>query len=409
MEYKIKEKTNTKIVFETRNDKDEIEEAKRKAYKELSKKVRVPGFRKGKAPYEIGAAYVGEGRLLEDAIDFLMRKDLEEVLEKEKVDPITRPDVKLEKIDENGLTLTFTVEFLPDVSVEVPEKIEVKFDKSGIDKEVEKKLKDLQNTFTEIKPVEREAKEGDLVEVQYKIQNVKNADWKTVSVEVGKKQFVGDFDEQIVGKKPGDEFEVKSENMTVSVKVVSVKEKNVPEIDDNLAKDAGFESLDDMKKSIEEEALKNRKLQLEEEKGNEALSILAENTEVELPEKFVNEETDSRIKDLENRYMKYGVRLEDILKSEGKMLDEFKKEVRETVVKDIKKDLILRDIIRKQNIKVTDDEIKEEFERFLESQNIDKKKARLSDEAKRVIEDQILRNKAISFLKERAIIKEGDD
>ncbi len=409
MEYKIKEKTNTKIVFETRNDKDEIEEAKRKAYKELSKKVRVPGFRKGKAPYEIGAAYVGEGRLLEDAIDFLMRKDLEEVLEKEKVDPITRPDVKLEKIDENGLTLTFTVEFLPDVSVEVPEKIEVKFDKSGIDKEVEKKLKDLQNTFTEIKPVEREAKEGDLVEVQYKIQNVKNADWKTVSVEVGKKQFVGDFDEQIVGKKPGDEFEVKSENMTVSVKVVSVKEKNVPEIDDNLAKDAGFESLDDMKKSIEEEALKNRKLQLEEEKGNEALSILAENTEVELPEKFVNEETDSRIKDLENRYMKYGVRLEDILKSEGKTLDEFKKEVRETVVKDIKKDLILRDIIRKQNIKVTDDEIKEEFERFLESQNIDKKKARLSDEAKRVIEDQILRNKAISFLKERAIIKEGDD
>lgn len=409
MEYKIKEKTNTKIVFETRNDKSEIEEAKRKAYKNLSNKVRVPGFRKGKAPYEIGAPFVGEGRLLEDAIDFLMRKDLEEVLEKENIDPASRPDVKLEKVDENGLVLTFTVEFLPEVDVEIPEKIEIKFDKSGIDKEVEKKLKDLQNTFTEIKPVEREVKEGDLVDVEYKIQNVKNADWKNVSVEVGKKQFVGDFDEQIVGKKAGDEFEVKSENMTVSVRIVSVKEKNVPEIDDNLAKDAGFESLEDMKKSIEEEALKNRKLQLEEEKGNEALSILADKLETELPKKLINEETDSRIKDLENRYMKYGVRMEDILKSEGKTLDEFKEEVKKSVIKDIKKDLILRDIIKKQNIKVTDEEIKEEFERFLDGQNIDKKKARLSDDAKRVIEDQLLRNKAISFLKERAIIKEGDD
>ncbi len=409
MEYEIKEKTNTKIVFETRNNKDEIEEAKREAYKELSKKVRVPGFRKGKAPYEIGAAYVGEGRLLEDAIDFLMRKDLEEILEKEKIDPVTRPDVKLEKVDESGLTLMFTVEFLPEVKVEIPEKISVKFDKSGLDKEVEKKLKDLQNTFTEVKPVERGAEEGDLVEVEYKIQNVKNADWKTVSVEVGKKQFVGNFDEQVLGKKAGDEFEVKSENMTVSVKIVSIKEKHVPKIDDNLAKDAGFKSLDDMKKSIEEEATKNRRLQLEEEKGNEALSMLADSVEMELPEKFVNEETDARIKDLENRYMKYGVRLEDILKSEGKTPEQFKEEVKQAVIKDIKKDLILSDIIKKQNLKVTDEEIKEEFERFLESQNIDRKRAKLSEEAKRVIEDRILRNKAISFLKERAIIEEGDD
>ncbi len=409
MDYKVKEKTNAKIVFETKNSREEIEKAKREAYKELSRRVRVPGFRKGKAPYEIGAPFVGEGRLLEDAIDFLMRENLEKVLEKENIEPVVRPDVKLEKIDENELVLTFTVEFLPEINIEIPEKIEVKFDKTGIDKEVEKKLKDLQNTFTEIKPVERGAKEGDLVEVEYKIENVKNADWKTVSLEVGKKQFVGDFDEQVVGKKAGDEFTVKSENMSVSVKVVSVKEKNVPDIDDNLAKDAGFEDLEDMKKRIEEEALKNRKLQLEEEKGNEALSILSENLEVELPQKLIEEQTESRIKSLEERYMKYGVRMEDILKSEGKTMEEFKEEVKKAVAQDIKKDLILRYIIEKQNIKVSEDEIKEEFEKFLDSQNIDKKKAKLSEEAKRIIEDQILRNKAVSFLKERAIIKEGDD
>ncbi len=409
MEYEIKEKTPSRVVFETKNTKEEIEQAKKDAYKRLIKRVKVPGFRQGKAPYEIGANFVGEGRLLEEAIDSLMQKDLNEVLDKEKIEPIVRPDVKLEKVDENGLTLTFTVEFLPEVDPEIPEKIEVPFDKSGIEKEVEDKLKELQNTFTEINPVDRGAKEGDLVEVEYKIEGIKNADWKSVSVEVGKKQFVGDFDEKVLGKKAGDEFKVESENMTVSVRVVSVKEKKVPEIDDSLAKDAGFENLEEMKKSIRQEALKNKKLQLEEEKGNKALSILAEGLDAEIPEKFVEEETDARIKDLEKRYIKYGVRIEDIVKSDGKTMEEFREEVKKSVINDVKEDLILRAIIKKQNIKVTEDEIKEEFERFLDSQRIDKNKAKLSEDAKRVIEDQLLRNKAISFLKERAIIKEGDD
>jgi trigger factor len=295
MSYEIKEKTNTKVVFQATNTKEEIESAKKNAYRKLANKVNVPGFRKGKAPYEIGARFVGESRLLEEALDELMNKDLNEFLEKEKIDPITRPDVKLEKIDENEVVLTFTVEFLPEVEVEIPEKVEIPIDNNAIDKEVENKLKDVQNTFTEVKEVKRAVKNGDLVDVQYKINEVKNADWKDVTLEVGKKQFVGDFDEQIIGKKAGDSFEVKSDNMTVQVKVVAVKEKNVPPIDDELAKDAGFDTLEDMKSSIKEEALKNSKLQLEESKGNKVLEIIAEKLNVELPEKLVKEETETEM------------------------------------------------------------------------------------------------------------------
>ncbi len=405
MSYEIKEKTNTKVVFQSKNTGEEIEKAKKNAYKKLAGKVNVPGFRKGKAPYEIGARFVGKSRLLEEALDELMQKDLDEFLAKEKINPITRPDVKLDKLDENEVILTFTVEFLPDVDVEIPEKIDVVLDLNEIDKELEKKLKDLQNTFTEVKEVDRAAEEGDLVDVQYKINEVKDADWKDVTLEVGKKQFVGDFDEQIVGKKPGDTFEVKSDNMTVQVKVVAVKEKKIPEIGDELAKDAGFENLEEMKKSIREEALKNKETQLEESKGNEALEILADKLDVELPEKLVKEETESRFKDLENQYLKHGIKLTDAFKDAPDKLEELKEGIKKSVIKDIKKDLIIRAIIKKENIKVTDDEIKAEFDRFVKEQNISSKNIRLSEDVKSIIEDQLLRNKAISFLKDRAIIK----
>ncbi len=405
MSYEIKEKTNTKVVFQSKNTGEEIKKAKKNAYKKLAGKVNVPGFRKGKAPYEIGARFVGESRLLEEALDELMQKDLDEFLAKEKINPITRPDVKLDKLDENEVVLTFTVEFLPDVDVEVPEKIDVVLDLNEVDKEVEKKLKDLQDTFTEVKEVDRAAKEGDLVDVQYKINEVKDADWKDVTLEVGKKQFVGDFDEQIVGKKAGDTFEVKSDNMTVQVKVVAVKEKKVPEIGDELAKDAGFDNLEEMKKNIREEALKNKETQLEQSKGNEALEILADKLDVELPEKLVKEETESRFKDLENQYLKHGIKLTDAFKDAPDKLEELKEGIKKSVIKDIKKDLIIRAIIKKENIKVTDDEIKAEFDRFIKEQNISSKNVRLSEDVKSIIEDQLLRNKAISFLKDRAIIK----
>ena len=405
MSYEIKERTNTKVVFQSKNTKEEIEQAKKNAYKKLAGKVNVPGFRKGKAPYEIGARFVGESRLLEEALDELMQKDLDEFLAKEKIEPITRPDVKLDKLDENEVVLTFTVEFLPDVNVEVPEEIDVVLDLSEVDKEVEKKLKDLQDTFTEVKEVDRAVKEGDLVDVQYKINEVKDADWKDVTLEVGKKQFVGDFDEQIVGKKAGDTFEVKSDNMTVQVKVVAVKEKKVPEIGDELAKDAGFDNLEEMEKSIREEALKNKETQLEESKGNEALGILADKLDVELPEKLVKEETESRFKDLENQYLKHGIKLTDAFKDAPDKLEELKEGIKKSVIKDIKKDLIIRAIIKKENIKVTDDEIKAEFDRFVKEQNITSKNIKLSEDVKSIIEDQLLRNKAISFLQERAIIK----
>jgi trigger factor len=410
MEYKIKEQSKTKIVFEASNTKEEIESAKRDAYKKLISKVRVPGFRQGKAPYDIGAPFVGEGRLLEEAVDFLLQKDLDEFIAKEKVNPVVRPEVKIDKITEDSLTCTITVEFLPEVTADIPEKIEILFKHKDIDKEVENKIKDLQKTFTEITPVDREIKEGDLVELQYKIEGVKNADWKDATVEAGKKQFVGNFDEKVIGKKKGDEFQINSENMIVQVKIIGVKEKKVPPVNDDLAKDAGFESLNDMKKKIKEEALKNRELQAEEEKGNNALNKLAESLDIELPEKLINEETENRIKDIENQYIKHGIKLGDLLKAENKSMDEFKEDVKKGVIKDIKKDLLIRAIVKQNGITVNDNEIQKEFERFLDEQGVDKKKAKLSENVKNIIEDQLLRSKAISFLKERAIIKkEGDD
>jgi len=410
MEYTIKEKTGSKIIFVTKNNREEIENEKKKAYKKIVQKVAVPGFRKGKAPYEIGVPFVGESRVLEDAVDILLEKNLVEFLDKEKINPVVQPDVKVDKLEEDELTCTYTVEFLPEVNIDLSEKIEVPYEKPETEKDVEAKLNELQDSFTEIVPVERAIQNGDMVSLSWQVEG-RDKEPKNDTLEIGKDKFIGNFDENIIGKKKGDRFTIDFKDEKVVINVLQVKEKHVAPIDDNLAKQAGYENLEQLKSKIKEETEENSRLQAEEERGLKALSVLVNKLDVEIPGKLVEKEIDERIQRARDEYLKIGKKIEDALKEENKTMDSLREEVKKVVVESIKNELVMKEIIKKSNVTVDDNEIEEEFNKLLETNGLADKKVPLNDNMRMAIEDNILRKKAILFMKENAIIKkrEGDE
>ncbi len=406
MEYEIKEKTSSKMVIEVKESKEEIENAKKDAYKKLANKVKIPGFRQGKAPYEIGAQMIGEDRILEEALDALVNKTLSIVLEKEGVYPLTHPDVHVDELSSEAVKYRVEVEFLPEVQVDLNKKQEVSVSIEVSEEEIEAKLKELQDSFTEIAPVHRAVQKGDVVEVQYEKENGEAVPFTAIA---GEDKVIGNFAEQILNRNINDKFEVTTETTKIEFQVNSIKEKHVPEIDDSLAKTAGFENLQiltaEIKKNIEE----NKKLQAEEQKGKEVLKKMVKDLEIELPQKFIQEEIEERYKDIVERYAKKGKKIEEALKAEGKTVDEFKENLKHDIERELKEDLIIRYIAKNKDISISDDEIEHEFERIVMEEGLQGRNVKLTDEIKRYLRNELVRSKAIEILKENAIIIFGGD
>ena len=406
MDYTLKEKTQSKAVAEITNNSEEIDKAKKEAYNKLSRKVKIPGFRVGKAPYEIGAAYIGNERLLEESLDILMDRSIEDFLKKENIDIFSSPSVSVKELSNDKFVYEVSVEFLPEIDVDVDKKIEINKTIEVTDEEIEEKLKELQDTFTELEPKDGPVEKGDIVEFSYSINGKEE---QTLTAEVGKDKVVEGFEDSIIGKTVNEEFEVTLTNSTVKFKILSIKTKKIPEINDDFAKEVGADSLEKLREQIKNQIYENKKLQLEENRGQEALEMLVDNLQVELPSHYIEEETEERYKEIEEEYLRRGVKLESLLEKEGKTVESFKNEIKEAIIHEMKEDLILRKIIEAKNITVSDEEVEEEYEHILLEQNIDRNRLPLTDDLRRHIENELLRDKAISVLKENTVMSFGGE
>ena len=406
MDYTLKEKTQSKAVAEITNNSEEIDKAKKEAYNKLSRKVKIPGFRVGKAPYEIGAAYIGNERLLEESLDILMDRSIEDFLKKENIDIFSSPSVSVKELSNDKFVYEVSVEFLPEIDVDVDKKIEINKTIEVTDEEIEEKLKELQDTFTELEPKDGPVEKGDIVEFSYSINGKEE---QTLTAEVGKDKVVEGFEDSIIGKTVNEEFEVTLTNSTVKFKILSIKTKKIPEINDDFAKEVGADSLEKLREQIKNQIYENKKLQLEENRGQEALEMLVDNLQVELPSHYIEEETEERYKEIEEEYLRRGVKLESLLEKEGKTVESFKNEIKEAIIHEMKEDLILRKIIEAKKITVSDEEVEDEYEHILLEQNIDPNRLPLTDDLRRHIENELLRDKAISVLKENTVMSFGGE
>ncbi len=393
--------------------------------REIGKRAKVPGFRPGRAPASVIKKYYED-----DIKDALLRtfvpSKLGEVLEKEGLKLVTEPAVESYDVDlkSGNMEVVLVLEVKPEIELK-PEDykgIKVKKTKRKIGEEdVEKVIEGLRNQSAVWKEVDREAKEGDLVDIEYETQvegdeEVHRGD---ISVVLGNEQLWPEVEKEVIGKKAGEEGEVefvapedekygevKGKKVKVRFKVKAVKEKELPEVNDEFAKRFGFENLEDMKKKILEDLETAETIREQEEVEDQIVEELLKKVNVPVPPSMLDLEIRAQAQNQLNRLAQIGVDVRQ-LSPEGIV-----EMVRPTAEKTVKVKLLLEKVAELEGIEVTDEDVEAEIQKLADSAfGGDYVKARQSLEEKgllSMIRQDILRQKALDRLIELAEVEEEE-
>ncbi|WP_456341950.1 trigger factor [Thermovibrio sp.] len=412
-----------KIVAEPEELKKEVDLIAR----EIGKNAKVPGFRPGKAPVHIIKKYYQEE--IRDALlrTFVPRK-LAEVIEKEGLKLLTDPAVEDINLDlkNNTFEVSLVLEVKPEVNITKEDYTGIKVKKTTReigDEDVEKVVEGLRNQLAQWKEVDREAKEGDLVEVEYEtqVEGDEGVHRGSVSVVLGQKQLWPEVEKEVIGKKAGEEGEVEftagedkevygevaGKKVKVKFKVKAVKERELPEVNDEFAKKLGFESVEEMKKKIREDLEVAEKTREQEEIEDQIIEELLKKVEVPVPPSMLELEVRAQAENQLARLAQMGVNVQQL--SPQAVIEM----VRPTAEKTVKVKLLLEKVAELEGIEVSDEELEEEIQKLADNLfGGDYVKARQSLEERGLlpmIKEDIRRQKALDRLIELAEIEEAQE
>ena len=422
-----KTKNANEVKFEITVEAEKFEEATKKVYFKSAKYFNIPGFRKGKAPMQIVEKYYGKEIFYEDAFNEVAQEALEEAVEENKVEVVSRPEVDIKQM-EKGKDLIFTVvmQTKPEAELGKYKGIEIKkIEYNVTDEDVEHELSHMQEHNSRLISIDdRAAEKGDIVNIDFEgFADGKAFDGgkaENYDLEIGSNTFIPGFEDQLVGMKIDEEKDVNvtfpkeyfskdlaGKDATFKVKLHEVKKKELPALDDEFAKDVSeFDTLDELKKNIKEKKQEQNEERAKYETQDEVIKALCENVKVEIPSGMIETETENMIKDLENRLSYQGLKLEQYLNMMGKTKEEMRKEYEPQAVEGIKSRLAIEAVIKAEKIEATDKEIdkkikemainygKENDEEFLKNENV-----------RNYIKQGIESEKAIDFLVKNAKIK----
>lgn len=365
---------------------EEFEQALDQAFKKVSKDVQIPGFRKGKIPRGIFEKRFGVEALYQDAVDIVLPNAYTKAIDETEIFPIAQPAVDIEQI-ERGKELVFTaeVEVKPEVKLGEYKGLEVEEESVEItDEDIEKEIENVRERHAELIVKEDEAiEDGDTAVIDFEgFQDgvaFEGGKGENHSLEIGSGQFIPGFEEQLVGKKVGDEPEVTvtfpeeyhaedlaGKEAVFKVKINEVKTKELPELDDEFAKDVDeeVESLDELKKKKREELETNKKQEVENKKREELIQKASDNVEVDIPEAMVDTEVNQMVREFEQQLQMQGMTLEMYAQFSGQDEDALKEQMREDAAKRVKTNLTLEAISEAEDIKPSDEDVKAELEKM---------------------------------------------
>lgn len=422
MEYKIKKLPKSEVEIEITLNKEDWDKELESAYEKNKGKYNIEGFRKGKAPRKVIEKMYGPTIFYEDAISEAFYNNYVEIATKETdLEPVANPNLDVKSVDENGLVLVATVVVKPEVKLTKYTKFGVKqHDHKVSDEDVENELQNAREQNARLEEVTRSIQNGDIANIDFKgtIDGVAfdGGESEGFDLEIGSHSFIDTFEDQLVGLNAGDtkdvkvtfpkEYhveELKGKPAVFAVKVNSVKEKVLPELDDAFASDVSeFETLEEFKADIRAHLEEHMQEHIRIELENEILDKITENMEVEIPDAMVEIELDNIFKDLEYRLMYQGLRLEDYASYLGKTLEEMRNDKKADALKSVKIRLALQEIINKEKITFTDKEVDEKVKEMAKSANktIKEYKNSLSEQHLNYIKNDILMSKLMNFLVE---------
>ena len=412
------EKAN-EVKLEITIEAEKFDNAMKKVYFQNAKYFNIPGFRKGKAPMNIVEKYYGAQIFYEDAFNEVATEAYDEALEANKIDAVSRPVVDIKQM-EKGKDVIFTavVQTKPEVElgkykgIEIP-KVEYKVE----EKDIEHELGHMQEHNSRLITVDDRALEnGDIATIDFEgfVDGVAFDGGKAEGheLEIGSGSFIPGFEDQLVGMKIDEEREIKvtfpkeyfskdlaGKEAMFKVKLHEIKRKELPELDDEFAKDVSeFDTLAELKASIKEKIEKNNEQRQKYETEDLAIKAVCGDVKVDIPSGMVEFEVENMMKDFEQRLSYQRLNLDQYLKMIGKTEEEMKKEYEPQAIEAIKSRLVLEAIIKAEKIEASEDEIKAKMEEM--AKNYGKKVEEISENEnlKKYLKEGIESEKALEFI-----------
>ena len=423
MKVTVENGENQQVTLTIEVEAAEVNKAVEQACNRLANRVSIPGFRKGKAPRMIVERHVGKDAVLQEAFDIVAPKALSKAFDEQKIDPVTRPSVNIETLEE-GKDLVFKATVTPRPEVKLGDYKGLNVPKNEVnitDEDVEKQLKTFQDRQGKLvdAPEGAEVKDGDFTTLDFKGfvdgEAFDGGEGKDYPLQIGSNSFIPGFEDQLVGAKIGEERDVNvkfpeeyhakelaGKDATFKCTIRSIKTKELPAIDDELAKKVSkFETLDELKADIRKNLEENAERTAENDQKSAAIEMATNNITVDIPAVMIDNRVTAMIQEMAMRLEQQGMKLEQYLQYAGTDIAKLREQYRETAEKNVKTDLMLEEVAKAENIKVEAKDLDEEVAAMAAAygatpqqvQKIIKEQGRIGDLAA-----SVLRKKTAQFI-----------
>ena len=390
MKYTFKKGKKSTVDVTIKLTADEWNEAIQSAYEKTKGRYSVPGFRKGKVPKKVLESAYGAGIFYEEAINQAFPKYYGEVLDKEPtIKAVAAPELDVKDISEKGITLIAVVPVKPDVTLGEYKGINFKKAVYNVkDEEIEDELKRLQERNSRMVAVtDRAVEDGDSVVIDYSgsVDGVKfdggTAEKQTLVI--GSKTFIPGFEEQVIGMKIGEDRDInvkfpeeyhaenlKGKDAVFAIKLHEINKKELPEITDEFIKESvGAESVEAYKTETKARLEKMNADRAERELEDEIVKKITETSDMEIPDALIENQIDRMVQEMEYRMSYQGLKLDDYLKYTGKTMEQFRKDYETQATELVKSQLVIEELIEREEIVATDEEVEKRVEEMAKAQN----------------------------------------
>ena len=421
MSCKVEKIGNNKAKFIIEIDNATFLKAEDKAYNKEKGKLSIPGFRKGKVTKEMAYKVYGRGAFLEEAMNQCINDTYYDEIKESKEKVLSRPKINVVQVDlEKPFIYEAEVAIAPDFTIAKYKGLECKKpDINVTDEEVNKKIEEERDKNARLVAVDRKSKNGDTVTIDFEGfidgKAFKGGKGENYDLLLGSKSFIDNFEDQLVDKVAGDEVDVNvtfpdgygekslaGKHALFKVKIHEVKEKQLPEIDDEFVSEVSeFETLKDFKEDIKKKIVEFKEDREKETSKSKLLEEILKNTNIEIADEAIDDEVDGILDGYKQRLSYQGMDLQKYLDMIHKSEEDFRKEQRPLAEKRIKKYLILEKIAKDEKVEVTDEMVDKEYEKMALSYGMNPeqfKKSYATEEDRKRMKDELLFPAVLDFI-----------
>lgn len=415
-----------KVKLEITVSPEILAEALQKAYIKTRGKFSIQGFRKGKAPKQVIESHYGQGIFFEDAFEIVFPDSYSNAIDELKLFPVSKPEIDIAAIGKDE-GITYTAEFYvkPEVTLGQYKGVKAEKEEAVVDeKSIDEEINRVAERNARWVDVDREARDNDKAVIDYSGsvdgEKFEGGTAENQVIEIGAGMFIPGFEEQIKGMKKGEEKDINvtfpedyrakhlaGKDAVFHIKLGDVKEKEMPELNDDFAQDVSeFDTLEEYKADIRKRITEHEEEHAKVHTQNNVIEEVMKNAKIDLPECMIEKQIDNNIRQIEYSLMYQGIKLDEYLKMVGGSLEQLRKEYRETAEKTVRAQLVVEAVKNAEGIEATEDQIEAELKRRADEnkKDIEEFRKTIGEEEMEFIKEDLAYDNTLNVLVENAVL-----